>query len=107
MAPTRVRIATYLPTGGNLLHHRVRRRPTWLVFSSRKPVGQRYRQNQRFLNELTTATMSARIAPTPTERAAMLDERATNGLICWKNRGAIAHGSKGQTSTTAPTKQVS
>src|SRR5579859_1805089 len=105
--PTNVRIATYLPMGGHLLQKLALRNPRWLVFSRRKPVGQRYRQNHRFLNELAMATTSARSAPTPMDRVAMLDERATNGLVCCNNRGAIVQGTSGQTSTTAPTKQVS
>jgi hypothetical protein len=105
--PTNVRIATYLPMGGHLVQKLALRNPRWFVFSRRKPVGQRYRQNHRFLKELATATTSARIAPTPMDRVAILDERATNGLICCNNLGAITQGTNGQTRTIAPTKQVS
>src|ERR1017187_909313 len=49
-APTSVSIATYFPTGGHLLHQLVLRKPACETFSSRRPVGQRYRQNHRFLN---------------------------------------------------------
>src|ERR1700733_5697613 len=106
-APTRVSIATYLPTGGHLLHQLALRKPACEAFSSRNPVGQRYRQNQRFLNELATATTRAKTTPRLMERVAMLDARATKGLACTKDLGAIAQGSTGQTSTIAPTKQVS
>jgi hypothetical protein len=51
--------------------------------------------------------MTAKTTPTPMERVAILDARATNGLASTKTLGAIAQGSTGQTSTTAPTKQVS
>jgi hypothetical protein len=51
--------------------------------------------------------MSAKTAPTPIERAAILDERTTNGLSCAKSLGAMAQGSNGQSSTTAPAKQAS
>src|SRR5208282_4421195 len=40
-APASVRIATYLPTGGHLLHQFALRKPLCETFSSRKPVGQR------------------------------------------------------------------
>ena len=38
-APTNVSIATYLPTGGHLLHQRILRNPVREAFSSKKPVG--------------------------------------------------------------------